>query len=196
MTKKRVTTTQIMPIAIIVIIGLQLLILGVSWRHSNRVEVLLDGVMNDTTHATNYINEQEFSSVLIEDPVVNPQEKRVYLPHLGLYLPMTANSANLQYMVVDLDGGGTTDVVFLSKSNPSSLGHSDPGKVQVCSRILRVEIGTTASQPRIDEATHTPFTLNDGRQVHAYTPTFPDCDGMLGVTGQDILPDIMQMQSY
>lgn len=126
-------------------------------------------------------------------PIVDAESKRLYLPGLSLYFPLTPDAMDLTYRVSDADGGGTTDLVFLSRlNNRVSMG----GKASECRDLVRVEIGAKEPQPRENETAQEPFVLADGRQVYTYLPNSErKCEEGF-VKPQEVNSIVRQMQSY
>ena len=126
-------------------------------------------------------------------PIADPANKRFYLAGLGLYLPMSTDTADLTYRITDVSGGSTTDLVFMSKHNQAAIQPKMPDE---CFDLVRVEIGAQQQQPRDNESTQEPFRLNDGRMVYLYLPETNEKCQNLPMTSKQIEPSVRQLQSY
>jgi hypothetical protein len=128
-------------------------------------------------------------------PVVDAANKRLYLPGLNLYLPLTTDTLDLKYRVTDATGGGTADLVFMSKSNieVDMSEEADSG----CLDLVRVEIGGSRPQARPGESAQEPFRLDNGKLVYSYLPEDASkCSKSIIVTSEQIEPLVRQLHSY
>jgi hypothetical protein len=116
-----------------------------------------------------FISLRQVNDTYKSHPIVDAVNKKVYLAGLNLYLPLTVDSADLSYRVTDDKGGGTTDLVFSSKTYESDRGVNNDSN-DICSYLVRVEIGANEAKPRAGEATKKPFKLSDGRMAYSYLP--------------------------
>lgn len=176
-TKKQKQANRLTLIAALLLV-IQFMALAAIWQENR---VLRDAVEAAGTYA---FGEDPFETELIADPA----EKRLYLPGLDAFLPMTLETKDLYYRITDARGGGTTDLVFSSSLN---LGASDE-----CNDLVRMEIGATESKPRGGETAKEPFSLRDGRTVHTYLPENAASCQMLPVTPDLAEVLVRQMQSY
>lgn len=157
------------------------------WRTSRSTSDDLKLVLNHQ-----FLQEPELFEA---QPAVDAGAKRLYLPGLNLYLPLTTGSLDLSYRVTDANGGGTPDLVFTSKLNRTIYQQSN-GNYQ-CWDVMRVEIGAEVAQPRENEVSTPPFKLADGRQVFPYLfKSYASCpDGMPAKPAQ-VEAIVRQLQSY
>ncbi|MBL8158926.1 hypothetical protein JNJ66_00545 [Candidatus Saccharibacteria bacterium] len=173
------------------VLALQVATLSMVWIQHIAAESRFDKIEERLALQLPTSDDEAFGS----KPVVAPAEKRVYLPELGLYLPMTHASLDARYRVTDHSGGGTQDVVFTSGTNYSL--QSEDASDDRCVDLVRLEIGAQQSQPRSDETTLDPFKLKDGRMVYGYVNNAEKlCHDEWIVTPAQVADVVKQLQSY
>ncbi len=183
--KSPFTYTPTMATVIVILLLIQVVFLVALWR-DNRALNKVFSMFSD-----NQLNND--GDLFEVRPIIDPASKRLYLPGFDLYLPLTPESINLTYSVADVDGGGTADLVFMSRINNSvaSLRSSE------CRDLVRIEIGANESKPRSGETTKEPIRLVDGRLIHTYLPENTSiCQGGLPVLPQEAEAIVRRLQSY
>jgi hypothetical protein len=142
------------------------------------------------------ISLRQLNNPYVSHPLADAASKKLYLPGLNLYLPLSVDAMELNYRVTDQNGGGTTDLVFSSNTYESTIG-VDKDSNDICSYLVRVEIGANEAKPRAGEATQSPFKLNNGKRVYSYIPKSKStCDRFQYILAQQTETIVRQLHSY
>lgn len=109
------------------------------------------------------------------DAIIDAQTKRVYLPEVDIYLPLSEKTRELKYQYTpgDTKNSYPEEIMISTKSQVETLPET-LAQVPCVQRMLRATIGSPDSE-RFNEKQAGNITLDDGRSLHFYENSNKNC---------------------
>lgn len=131
------------------------------------------------------------------DAVIDANEKRVYLPEVNIYLPLTANTRQVKYhhTAGDAKNAYPEELMVSTKSQVETLPES-MAQVSCVQRMLRVAINDKDGE-RYNEKSAGSLMLDDGRVLYFYENKDKNCASRWTSFGPaDMTKAMMEAKSY
>lgn len=161
-----------MPILVTVLVLQSLAILymwpkvDVTWKETNKDP-------NEDIEVKMLIKDSAAS--VYSDAVIDASQKRVYMPELNIYLPLTEKTRQLKYQYTPSDTKNSyPEEVLVSTKNQIETLPETLSQVPCVQRMLRVTVGEQDSE-RYNERSAGSMVLDDGRNLYFYENKNKNC---------------------
>jgi hypothetical protein len=162
------------PILLVAVIAIQGIFLASAYHKINTLQKAippgLQGQLDQLqANASVGIDAASFSPA-----VISIKDSKVYLPDVGLQLPLDFKVTGLLYDMRQTGGPDTTTTVY-DVTTRELVSTPQPLKATSCTSPVRLGFGIKADPFNPNEKTNTPVKLADGRTLQIYTNTDPSC---------------------
>lgn len=138
---------------------------------------------------------KDSTTSLYSDAVIDAKEKRVYLPEVNIYLPLTEKTRQIKYYHTPADSHNSypEEIMVSTKSQIETLPEA-LAQVPCVQRMLRVTIDAQDSE-RFNERAAGEMKLNDGRSLFFYENKDKNCSSRWVTFGPDDMTEVMKTAS-